>query len=167
MFAPSEEANHDSSRLEIHAGLGQRDACYRAQFTVDLQQQFQVLFDGGRERIDLDGRCPLRDHRFFRGQSDIFVFHLCGCMRDGQRSGRSVFNRRAAQVFRCCKSPCPVCQHPNADALRLRVGSVADLSVLGGKGAAAFVHNARVGVGRAAPRGKVKGPVSNVFHDRV
>ncbi len=61
--------------------------------------------------------------------------------------------------------PCAI--DANADAERFRFGERADLAVFCGKIAVADVHDARVGVGRAAQLRGFKRPVGEVPHHGV
>ena len=97
MSEPSDEQNHCSSRRKFRLRLGQRDACDRAQFSVDLQQQFDILLDRNREGIDLVRRGPLRGHRLLGRQPNIVLLDPRGGARNLDRARGRRFDRPAAQ----------------------------------------------------------------------
>ena len=151
---------------EVQVGLGQRDAGHGAQFGVDLQQQFDVLLDGGGERINLEGRSPLGGHRLFRSQLNVVQFYSRRRFGDFNRARGGSFDGSAAQIVRGSKTPGTVGDDTHSETKRLCHRGAADFAILGGEPAVTIVGQANVGIGCPEVIGNIEGPVGNGFHGK-
>ena len=86
------------------------------------------------------------------------------CFGNGHGFGGAGGDSLSRQAIGGSKSPRSLRDHANSDAERFRFGERADLAVFCGEIAVANVHDARIGVSRAAQLRGFKRPVGEVLH---
>src|SRR5206468_1755787 len=129
---------------------------------LGAETQVNLLGEGDRERIAVDRSPVLTTFRIDRRERDLVTPR--NDPNEPDRPQHRVARYSLVEPTLAGESPRAVDEHPNADALALRVGKIVDLAVLRDDELAAKGDRPSIYVGRARPQCRVNRCLGERLH---
>ncbi len=112
---------------ELEARVDEADALHLECRFVGAEEERDLVLDRDLERVDLDRRLPLADHRLHRRELHGAPAGDLRRARDARRLARGELHGVARELARGGEAPRAIDERPHADAVRLGVAHVGDL----------------------------------------